>query len=90
MSQMDVSTAFLNGTLNETIYMQQPEGFVDYENPDVRKLNKNLYGLKQAPRMWNKRINDFLLKCGFSRSTSDPCLYYKENDKNIHLLGFFY
>ena len=90
MTQMDVSTAFLNGELNEEIYMTQPEGYIDNTHPEyVCKLKKSLYGLKQAPRMWNKRINDFLLKCGFTRSVSDPCLYFKTKGNDIHLIGLF-
>ncbi|KAG6614328.1 Retrovirus-related Pol polyprotein from transposon TNT 1-94 [Phytophthora cinnamomi] len=56
LHQMDVKTAFLNGGLNEEIYMVQPDGYVDEDHPDyVCKLKQSLYGLKQSPRMWNKK-----------------------------------
>lgn len=71
--QMDVKTAFLNGRLEEDIYMEQPDGFV---NDDlVCKLNRSLYGLKQASRVWNDRFHNFMLDNGFVRSNYDHCLY---------------
>ncbi|GJZ22320.1 retrovirus-related pol polyprotein from transposon TNT 1-94 [Tanacetum coccineum] len=60
--QMDVKTAFLNGILREEVYVSQPDGFVDPENPNhVYKLKKALYGLKQAPRAWYDLLSSFLL-----------------------------
>ncbi|GJQ97632.1 retrotransposon protein, putative, ty1-copia subclass [Tanacetum coccineum] len=57
--QMDVKTAFLNGHLDEDIYMVQPEGFVDPKHPrKVCKLQRSIYGLKQASRSWNKRFDE--------------------------------
>ncbi len=76
MLQLDVKTAFLNGDLNEELFMEQPIGFV---NPDRRgavcKLNRSLYGLKQAPRAWNLKFHNSLTGFGFVRSSADPCVY---------------
>lgn len=73
--QMDVKSAFLNGDLNEDIYMLQPSGFT--KGSKVCKLKKSIYGLKQASRMWNEKFNKFILRIGFKRSASDSCLYTK-------------
>nr|GEW90814.1 retrovirus-related Pol polyprotein from transposon TNT 1-94 [Tanacetum cinerariifolium] len=60
--QMDVNTAFLNSELKEEVYVSQPEGFVDQDNPShVYKLKKALYGLKQAPRAWYDMLSSFLI-----------------------------
>jgi hypothetical protein len=90
MSQMDVQTAFLNGKLDEEIYMKQMPGYVDSEFPNhVCLLNKTIYGLKQSPRMWNKMVDEFLQECGFVPLISDPCLYLKKDDLGIHIIGLF-
>ncbi|GJU08783.1 retrovirus-related pol polyprotein from transposon TNT 1-94 [Tanacetum coccineum] len=73
--QMDVKTAFLNDILREEVYVSQPDGFVDPENPNhVYKLNKALYGLKQAPRAWYDLLSSFLLSQKFTKGTVDPTL----------------
>ena len=60
--QMDVKSAFLNGYINELVYIEQPPGFKDENKPNhVYKLRKTLYGLKQVPRAWYERLRDFLL-----------------------------
>ena len=82
--QMDVKTAFLNGKLNEEIYMRQPEGFVEGEL--VCKLNKSLYGLKQASRMWNQRFHEVITKMEFKRSDYDQCLYMRTSGSKILFL----
>nr|GFC91902.1 retrotransposon protein, putative, Ty1-copia subclass [Tanacetum cinerariifolium] len=65
---MDVKTAFLNRNLREEVYVSQPDGFVDSDNPNhVYKLKKALYGLKQAPRAWYDMLSSFLLSQDFSK-----------------------
>ena len=76
--QMDVKTAFLQGDLDEEIYMKQPDSYVDKERPNhVCKLKKSIYGLKQAARCWNFAIDNFLKSSGYQNSSADPCLYIK-------------
>ena len=76
--QMDVKTAFLNGSLNCEIYMSQPEGFVDPERPDyVCKLKKSIYGLKQSARCWNTTLDEYLKCTGYHKSNADGCIYTK-------------
>src|ERR1044072_1238651 len=66
--QMDVTSAFLNGYLNEEVYVEQPKGFVDPHHPEhVYKLGKALYGLKQAPRAWYERLTEFRLDHGYHK-----------------------
>jgi transposase InsO family protein len=75
LRSVDISHAYLNGILEEEIYMQQPEGF-EVGGPEyVCRLNKSLYGLKQAGRVWNKALHSVLTSMGFSRVQSDHGLY---------------
>ncbi|GJY16570.1 retrovirus-related pol polyprotein from transposon TNT 1-94 [Tanacetum coccineum] len=68
--QMDVKMAFLNGELKEEVYVSQPKGFVDKDNPShVCKLKNALYGLKQAPRAWYDILSSFLISQHFSKDT---------------------
>jgi hypothetical protein len=74
---MDVKTTFLNGEIEEEVYIEQPEGFVIYdEKSHVYRLKKALYGLKQTPRAWYEKMDGFLMSLGFSKSVADPNLYY--------------
>jgi hypothetical protein len=76
--QMDVKTAFLNGDLDEEVYMDQPEGFVLPGNEKkVCKLVKSLYGLKQAPKQWHEKFNTVILANGFKHNGTDKCVYSK-------------
>ncbi|GJS05460.1 retrotransposon protein, putative, ty1-copia subclass [Tanacetum coccineum] len=85
--QMDVKTAFLNGYLNEEVYMEQPEGFVNPKYPNrVCKLKRSIYGLKQASRQWNKRFDDEIKKFGFSQNADEPCVYLKPSESNVTFL----
>ena len=66
--QMDVKNSFLNGELEEEVYVEQPSEFVDSKFPNhVYRLDKALYGLKQAPRAWYETLSQFLLENGFNR-----------------------
>ncbi|CAI7816498.1 unnamed protein product [Closterium sp. NIES-53] len=74
VKQMDVTTAFLNGVLEEEIFMAQPEGFDDGSGR-VLKLKKALYGLKQAPRQWYLKLRGVLEEISFTPSTADHSLF---------------
>ena len=81
---MDVKSAFLNGDLQEEVYMTQPPGFkVAGQEQKVCRLVKALYGLKQAPRAWYMKINQYLIDHGFQRSPSDATLYIKHIGDDI-------
>ncbi|KAK8578706.1 hypothetical protein V6N12_069050 [Hibiscus sabdariffa] len=85
--QMDVKTAFLNGKLEEDVYMTQPEGFVAPENVGkVCKLQRSIYGLKQASRSWNLRFNNAIKEFGFIRNEDGPCVYKKVSGSIISFL----
>lgn len=74
--QMDVETAFLNGNLEEEVYMMQPEGSQQRGREQmVCKLHKSIYGLKQSPRCWNQVLDEHLKDIGFNQLASDPCVY---------------
>ena len=78
---MDVNSAFLNGYINEEVYVEQPPNFEDNKKPNhVYKLKKALYGLKQAPRAWYERLRDFLLSKGFIMGKVDTTLFTKKID----------
>ena len=66
--QIDVKSVFLNGILNEEVYVEQPKGFPDPKYPNhAYRLRKAIYGLKQAPRAWHEILSSYLLKKGFMR-----------------------
>ena len=74
--QTDVATAFLHGTLDKDIYMEQPESYVVPRKENlVCHLKKSLYGLKQSPRCWNKSFKEFMISQGFELSAADPCVF---------------
>ena len=79
---MDVKTAFLNGDLDEEVYMEHPEGFVLPGNEKkVCKLVKSLYGLKQAPKQWHEKVDFVILSNGFRHNNADKCIYSKFTDE---------
>nr|GEW84375.1 hypothetical protein [Tanacetum cinerariifolium] len=86
----NVKTSFLNGIIREEVYVSQPDGFVDGENPNhVYKLNKALYGLKQAPRAWYDLLSSFLLSQKFSKGTVNPTLFIRREGKDILLVQIY-
>nr|GEV25247.1 zinc finger, CCHC-type [Tanacetum cinerariifolium] len=81
--QMDVKTTFLNGDLDEEVYIKQPEGFIMTGNEHkVCKLVKSLYGLKQAPKQWHQKFDEVVLSSGFHLNQSDKCVYSKFDDSD--------
>ncbi|GJT23782.1 retrovirus-related pol polyprotein from transposon TNT 1-94 [Tanacetum coccineum] len=88
--QMDVKMAFLNGELKEVVYVSQPEGFVDQDNPShVYKLKKALYGLKQAPHAWYDMLSSFLISQQFSKGAVDPTLFTRHAGNDILLVQIY-
>ena len=88
--QMDVKTAFLNGYLEEEIYMSQPEGFVSKERENqVCKLKKSIYGLKQASRSWNIRFDVTVKEFGFIKNVDESCVYKKTSGSAIIFLVLY-
>nr|GEX22280.1 retrovirus-related Pol polyprotein from transposon TNT 1-94 [Tanacetum cinerariifolium] len=84
--QINVKTAFLNGNLQEEVYVSQPDGFVVPDNPNhVYKLKKALYGLKQAPRAWYDMLSSFLISQDFSKGSVDPTLFIRRDGKELLL-----
>ena len=79
--QMDVKTTFLNGDLNEEIYMEQLEGF-SAPGPErkVYRLVKYLYRLKQAPKQWHEKLDNVMLSRGFKINECDKCVYVKDDE----------
>ncbi|KAK0576062.1 hypothetical protein LWI29_011265 [Acer saccharum] len=86
--QMDIKTAFLNGSLDESIYMMQPEGFIEKGQMEkVCKLQKSIYGLKQASRSWNIRFDQAVKGFGFIQNPDEPCVYKRiKGDKLVFLI----
>ncbi|GJS29031.1 retrovirus-related pol polyprotein from transposon TNT 1-94 [Tanacetum coccineum] len=86
--QIDVKTAFLNGNLWEEVYVSQPDGFVDPDNPNhMYKLKKALYGLKQAPRTWYDMLSSFLISQDFSKGSVDPTMFIHREGKELLMIS---
>ena len=87
---MDVKTAFLNGFLEEEVYMSQPEGFVlETKTNQVCKLKKSIYGLKQASRSWNIRFDKTVKEFDFIKNEDEPCVYKKTSGSTIVFLVLY-
>ncbi|GJR79135.1 retrovirus-related pol polyprotein from transposon TNT 1-94 [Tanacetum coccineum] len=88
--QMDVKSAFLNGFINEEVYVAQLPGFIDFEKPDhVYKLKKALYGLKQAPKAWYDRLKAFLIKHEYKMGMVDNTLFTKKKSSNLIIIQIY-
>jgi transposase InsO family protein len=88
--QMDVKTAFLNGDLDEEIYMEQPEGFVvTGKETKVCKLVKSLYGLKQAPKQWHEKFDNAMMSNGFKINECDKCVYIMHTSKGYVIVCLY-
>jgi hypothetical protein len=84
--QMEVKSDFLNGEINELVYVEQPPGFKDSRNPNhVYRLKKALYGLKQASRTWYERLSRFLVKQDFKWGMVDTTLFTKDINGDLFI-----
>jgi hypothetical protein len=89
--QFDVKSAFLHGELSETVFVEQPQGYLKKGNESkVYKLKKALYGLKQEPRAWYSRTDTYFSKEGFTKCPSEHTLYVKTGDKGTLLIVSLY
>ena len=88
--QMNVKTAFLNGDLEEEIYLEQPEGFiVPGQEQKVCRLIKSLYGLKQVPKQWHAKFDEVMLSNGFKINKRDKCVYVKQTHNCFVILCLY-
>ena len=88
--QMDVVTAFLNRTLDEEIYMEQPPGYIKKgEEHLVCKLKKSIYGLKQLPRCWNKVFNEYMTSICYDQCAADPCVLVRTEGTEITIIAVY-
>ena len=90
LQQMDVKTAFLNGELEEEVYMKQPEGFPSSDGEQlVCKLKKSIYGLKQASRQWYIKFHNVISSFGFVENVMDQCIYLKVSGSKVCFLVLY-
>lgn len=90
IDHVDVVTAFLNGDLEEEIYMEQPESFVKQgQSNKVCLLKKAIYGLKQASRVWNKKLHNVLIEIGYKRSNYESCVYSKITENGMVIISLY-
>ena len=87
---MDVKSAFLNGELEEEVYIEQPEGFFLFEKEDyVCRLKKALYGLKRSPRTWYAHLDGYLHQQGFNNGSVEKNLYVKVDQDNLTIIELY-
>lgn len=88
--QMDAVSAYLQGTLHEEIFMEQPAEYVDPQNPSkCCRLLKALYGLKQGGRVWNQELDTALREFGLRKSNYDPCVYFDKKDNRMLIVAVY-
>jgi hypothetical protein len=87
---MDAKTTFLNGNIEEELYIVQPEGVVDPKDANkVCKLQRSIYGLKQASRSWNLRFDEVIKGFGFVQNTEESCIYKKMSGRSVSFLVLY-
>jgi hypothetical protein len=90
LHQIDVKTTFLNGEIEEEVYIEKPEGFVVHnERYHVCRLRKALYGLNKVPCAWYEKMDGFLMSLGFNKSVVDPNLYYHTDGNECFILVLY-
>jgi hypothetical protein len=90
VNHLDVKTAFLNGELQEEIFMSQPEGYVEKGiETKVCLLNKVVYGLKQSARAWNQRLHNVLIELGLSQFRYEPCVYFSVHEDAVTIIAVY-
>ncbi len=90
LAQLDVKTAFLNGEVEDEIFISQPEGYiVAGREKEVCRLNKALYGIKQASRIWNQKLHSSLVGFGLIQSNADPCIYYRLDKNHLRIIAIW-
>ena len=90
LHHVDIDTAFLNGTLEEEVYMEQPMGYEEgKEEHLVCRLKKSIYGLKQSSRCWNTALDAHLKDMGFTQLKSDPCIYVSGEGEDTFYIGVY-
>lgn len=91
LEQMDVTTTFLHGDLEERILMEQPKGFESKGKEEkVCLLKKSLYGLKQSPRQWYRKFDLVMINQGYKRSSYGSCVYFKHISSSISIFLLLY
>ena len=87
---MDVVTVFLNGKINEEIYMEQPPWYIKRGEKDlVCKLNRSIYGLKQSSRCWNTVFKQHMKSINFTQSTADPCVFISGKEADLTIIAVY-
>ena len=86
---MDVKTAFLNGYIEEDIFIEKPKGFESEDSSKVCKLNRSIYGLKQASTSWNHRFDEAIHSYDFIKNEDEPCIYKKVSGSQLTFLVLY-